>query len=89
MEHKLILSNCFIQAVKRKLTNKKGKIGYGIKTDNDHLYFFYEENGIRYRFARKIYRNKNKNRLLFIGYCYMEDTNNKRSSINDKTKLLF
>lgn len=68
---RLIKSNCLVQSIKKKIQNLKGKLGYGFKT-NGHIFFYYELDGKRYRFYRKIYRNSNKNRLWFVGYVSIE-----------------
>lgn len=68
----LILSNCLLESIKRKLEDPSGRIGYAFKP-NGRIYFYYDLEGKRYRFARKIRRYSNKNRVLFIGYVYVED----------------
>lgn len=77
MQTQIILSNCLIESIKLRIKKRGGRIGYGIKKENGHLYFFYEENGVRFRFARKMYvHTPNSNRLLFKGYVYIEQKEN-------------
>lgn len=77
MQVTIITSNCLIESIKHRIKRRGGKLGYGIKKENGHLYFFYEEKGKRYRFYRKVFvHQRNSNRIWFRGYVTIETKEN-------------
>lgn len=72
MQYKLILSNCLVEAIKHKIINPKGKIRYDFNSPSGSVSFYFEINGEKWRFRRKIRRHGNKSKILFWGYKYIE-----------------
>lgn len=71
----LIFSNCFLEAIKLKILHPKGKIGYDFNSPSGGVSFYFDIENKRYRFRRKIMRNKNKSVILFKGYRIVEQLN--------------
>lgn len=69
----LIYSNCFIEAIKLKFANPKGKIKWDTNCPSGGISFFFEDDNHLYRFRRKIRRKGNKSKILFIGYRVVEN----------------
>lgn len=72
-KQKLIRSNCLIEAVKLKLKNPSGTISYDFNSPSGNISFFFDYQGKRYRFRRKIRRYSNKSTVLFVGYRFIEE----------------
>ena len=68
----LIKSNCLIEAIKLKIKHPKGKIGLDSNSPSG-ISFYFDYQGVRYRFRRKIKRKGNKNLIYFIGYRVTEN----------------
>lgn len=69
MSNKLIRSNCLIESFKLWIRNPfKRKIGYDYNSPSGTISFYCRIEDIEYRFRRKIFRNKNKSKIFFLGY---------------------
>jgi len=77
---KLKKSNCLIQAIKVRMVYKGSSIGFDFNSPSKWPSFYVDTYRGRHRFRRKIYRNKNKSTLLFIGYNIIEQIPKKRNS---------
>lgn len=75
LSSRLIKSNCLIEAVKLKLKYPEGKISYDFNSPSGNISFFFDLDGERYRFRRKIRRFSNKSPIFFIGYRFVEPIN--------------
>ena len=65
-------SNCLIEALRQKWNHPEGKIGYDYNSPSGSISFYFELNGERIRFRRKLRRYGNKGKLLFLGYKFVE-----------------
>lgn len=82
-------SNCLIQAIKHKIKNPKGKIGYSYRDTKGDIFFFYiTPEGKTIRFGRALKRHSNKAKYWFIGYVYCEEEQ-KRRDVKYKRHILF
>lgn len=70
-------SNCLIEAIRLQKQYPHGDIGWDKNSPSGNISFYFDYNGLRYRFRRKIRRHSNKSRLLFWGYRHIEEINNK------------
>jgi hypothetical protein len=72
MNQRLMYSSCLIEAVKAKIRQPQGIIGYDFNSPSKLPSFYFDINGERWRFRRKIRRQGNKNLLIFWGYKVVE-----------------
>jgi DNA repair exonuclease SbcCD ATPase subunit len=68
----LTFSNCLIEAIKLQKQYPYGDIMWDKNSPSGRISFYFEYNGLRYRFRRKLRRNSNKSRILFWGYRHIE-----------------
>ena len=66
-------SNCLIESIILQLDNPHGDIGMDKNSPSGRTTFYFDLNGLRYRFRRKIRRYGNKSRILFYGYRVIEE----------------
>lgn len=64
----LILSNCLIEALKIRLTQRCSAIGWDFNSPSGGISFYCDTIYGRHRFRRKIFKRSNKSKILFIGY---------------------
>lgn len=69
----LTYSNCLIEAIKLQKKYPFGDIGVDFNSPSRLPSFYFDYNGLRYRFRRKIRRHSNKGLLLFWGYRQIEE----------------
>ena len=65
-------SNCLIEALRQKWNHPEGKIGYDYNSPSGSISFYFELNGERIRFRRKLRRYGNKGKFLFLRYKFVE-----------------
>lgn len=65
-------SNCLIEAIRNKWNHPEGKIGFDFNSPSGSISFYFDLNGERIRFRRKLRRHGNKGKLLFLGYRFVE-----------------
>lgn len=78
MATKLRRSNCLVEAIRVKLIYKYSLIGWDFDSPSGWISFYCDTEYGRFRFRRKIYRNKNKSKLFFIGYNIIEKDENQK-----------
>ena len=69
----LTYSNCLIEAIKLQKKYPHGQIGWDNNSPSGKISFYFDYNGLRYRFRRKLRRYGNKGWFLFWGYQKIEE----------------